>query len=387
MSIDNTVTATQGESFSFVVGVPVSVRLLSSPNLSAFSTRVVEVSSHNFSVSIPYDNGKILLWPVGTKVEVSLAGSQGHSLVFPAEIIGRDITGKRSYTMMRPTSVSRLGRNSPNVSPSLRVIAVTSGKGGVGKTTLTTNLAVALAAAGQKVVVIDTDLGTANVDVVLGLSPKYHLGHVVSGQKGIMDIALPAPGGFMVIPGGSGLQELTQLSESQFTRVIMGFNELDGRADIILLDTGAGISRDVSNFLLAADEIIFVTTPEPHAMTDAYAIIKVMHTLHSSAKKRLIINKVEGDLEAGIIASRLTRVVSQYLKEEIEFLGGVEENKAISRSLKKQCPLLLLEPNCVPARNIARIADKIIGLPPPAASKGVSGFVRRLIDVFHPNKS
>lgn len=110
---------------------------------------------------------------------------------------------------------------------------------------------------------------------------------------------------------------------------------MDGKADILLLDTGAGISSDVTNFLLAADEIVIVTTPEPHAMKDAYAIIKVMHMLHASAKKRLIINKVYGELEAGIIASRLIGVVSQYLNEEIEFLGGVEESKIISRSLKK----------------------------------------------------
>ncbi len=373
-----------GDAISLAVGIPVSVRLVSKPDGPVFGTRIVEISPHTFSIGIPYDNGKILLWPVGAKLEVSLKGTEGFPFVFPAEIIGRDITGNRSYTLMRPTSVSRSGRAKSNAT-SLRVIAVTSGKGGVGKTTLTTNLAVALSSAGQKVVVIDTDLGTANVDVVLGLSPKYHLGHVVSGQKQIIDIALSAPGGFMLIPGGSGLQELTQLSESQFTRVITGFNELEGRADFLLLDTGAGISRDVSNFLLAADEIVFVTTPEPHAMTDAYAIIKVMHTLHSTAKKRLIINKVDGDLEAGIIASRLKRVVSQYLNEELEFLGGVEENKAISRSLKKQCPLLLLEPDCAPAKNIARIADKLIGLPPPAP-KGVSGFVRRLIDVFHPGR-
>lgn len=369
----------------FVVGTPVLLRLAEKSGVAFSVSRIVEVMPHAFSVSIPYEAGRILLWPVGAKVEASLATGANGAGCFIAEIIGRDITGARSYTLLRPSAVSRTGRLVRNAQ-SLRVIAITSGKGGVGKTTLTTNLAVAFAKAGQKVVVIDTDLGTANMDVVLGLSPKYHLGHLVSGQKELLDIALPAPGGFMLIPGGSGLQELTQLSETQFTKVIGSFNQLDGMADIILLDTGAGISRDVSNFLLAADEMIIVTTPEPHAMTDAYAIIKVMHSLRATAKKRLIVNKVDGDLEAGIIASRLKRVVQQYLSEDLEFLGGVEEDKMISKSLKKQCPLLLLDAECGPAKSIRKIADKFIDLPPPAAPKGIGGFVRRLIDVFHPGK-
>ena len=370
----------------FVVGVPISVRPVTANGLSAFATRISDVTQHTFSFAIPYDNGKILLWPVGARLELSLPSTNHGSVVFTAEIIARDLTNTRAYTCMRPTAVSRVARLS-QTPKSLRVIAVTSGKGGVGKTTLSTNLAVAFTTLGQKVVVIDTDLGTANVDVVLGLKPNYHLGHLISGQKSLTDIALTAPGGFMVIPGGSGLQELTQLSESQFTRVITSFNELDGMADILLLDTGAGISRDVSNFLLAADEVIIVTTPEPHAMTDAYAIIKVMHTLGTSAKKRLIINKVDGDLEAGIIASRLKNVVSQYLNEELEFLGGVEEDKAISRSLRKQCPLILLEPNCAPARSIAKIADKIIGMTQPEKAPGnIGGFVRKLLSAFSSNR-
>ena len=205
-------------------------------------------------------------------------------------------------------------------------------------------------------------------------------------SPGQQSIQTPLAGLVQLALTDPGLQELTQLSESQFTRVITSFNELDGMADILLLDTGAGISRDVSNFLLAADEVIIVTTPEPHAMTDAYAIIKVMHTLGTSAQKRLIINKVDGDLEAGIIASRLKKVVSQYLNEDMEFLGGVEEDKAISRSLRKQCPLILLEPNCAPARSIAKIADKIIGAKPAKEQNNIGGFVRKLLSAFSSNR-
>mgnify|MGYP003616355044 FL=1 len=189
----------------FIVGVPISVRPVTANSLLTFSTRIVDVSQHSFSFAIPYDNGKILLWPIGHRLELSIPSENHGSVVFTAEIIARDLTGSRSYTCMRPTAVSRTARVSQSPK-SLRVIAITSGKGGVGKTTLSTNLAVAFTSLGKKVVVIDTDLGTANVDVVLGLKTNYHLGHLISGQKSLQDIALTAPGGFMVIPGGSGLQ-------------------------------------------------------------------------------------------------------------------------------------------------------------------------------------
>lgn len=370
-----------GDNF-IVVGTPVTLRpLIKAGAIGTTSSRITEVSPHTFSVAIPFDQGKIILWPVGTKLEVSLYQPDNSSYLFQAEIIGRDLTGRKCYTVMRPTAISRSPRSAKSAH-SLRVIAVTSGKGGVGKTTLTTNLAVALTKLGKKVTVIDTDLGTANVDVVLGLTAQFHMGHVIHGKKSLSEIALEAPGGFRVIPGGSGLQELTQLTEVQFTRVITGFNELEGTADILLLDTGAGISKEVSNFLLAADEVLVVTTPEPHAMTDAYAILKVMHSLGTSAKKSLIINKVDGALEAGIVASRLKRVVSHYLNEDIEFMGGIEEDRAVSRSLKKQCPLLILEPGCSAARNIESIAIKIVGELPPSTAGTLGGFVKKLFSAF-----
>ena len=366
----------------FVVGTPVSLQNVSSSGSHPLTnSRIVEVSPHTISVAVPYVSGKLILWPVGTKlsVEVSLPGSAAFR--FQAEVIGRDLTVRKCYTLMRPTAISRANR-AESLNNSLRVIAVTSGKGGVGKTTLTTNLAVALTRLGKRVTVIDTDLGTANVDVVLGLTARYHVGHVIQGKKSLSEIALTAPGGFQVIPGGSGLQELTQLTEAQFTRVITGFNELEGGSDILLLDTGAGISKDVSNFLLAADEVLVVTTPEPHALTDAYAIIKVMNSLGTTARKSLIVNKVDSDLEAGIIASRLKRVVAQYLNEELDFIGGIEEDKAISRSLKKQCPLLILEPNCAAARNIERVAAKIAGASPTVSTSTLGGFVKKLFHAF-----
>jgi flagellar biosynthesis protein FlhG len=171
------------------------------------------------------------------------------------------------------------------------------------------------------------------------------------------------------------------MGESQFVNIINSFNQLDGLADIILLDTGAGISKDVSNFLLAADEIIIVTTPEPHAITDAYAITKVMNKLGSQARQMLIVNRAENQPEADIVANKLSSVVSQYLKRDIDYIGYVQEDPLIRRSLKQQTPLLLLSPESQPARNIEAIANRLLDKPVNNPA-GITGFITKMFSLF-----
>lgn len=369
---------------NFSIGQPLEITLIDSDNSKTYPSRILEISSYTLTFSIPYETGKMVLWPIGSRLEISIAQSGGY-YTFNTEVIGRDLGEIKSYTVMRPYAISLATRRMPNEGMS-RVIAVTSGKGGVGKTVFTINLAIALAAQGQRVFIIDTDLGTANVDVLLRLSPKYNLTHLLTGDKNLLDITLPGPGNIAVIPGGSGLQELTQMSDRQFAQVINSFNQLDGLADIILLDTGAGISRDVSNFLLAADEIILITTPEPHAITDAYAITKVMHNLKCQAKQMLVINRAEHQIEADNIAARLLTVMRQYLKAEAEYIGYITDDRIISRSLKEQRPLMLSYPAAIPARNINDIASRLLHRP-VAKPAGITGFVNKMIALFNKKMS
>src|SRR5438128_1314990 len=194
-----------------------------------------------------------------------------------------------------------------------RVLAVASGKGGVGKTNLTVNLAIALAREGKRAVVLDGDLGLANVDVLLGIHPRYTLQHVMSGQRSLGEVMVAAPGGIWVVPGASGLEELADMSEEQRQYLIGALGELDGRVDVLLIDTAAGVSREVSAFLEAAPEVIVVTTPEPAAITDAYALIKVASAASDGGPTlRLVVNQANDVGEAVGVARKLQTVARQF---------------------------------------------------------------------------
>lgn len=369
----------------FAIGQPLSIKLITTEQSKvSLTVRILAISAHTLTISIPYDAGKMILWPVGTRIEV-ICQQEGQSFDFATEIIGRDLGELKAYTIMRPHAISRVNQRTLEEG-ACRVIAVTSGKGGVGKTTFTINLAIAMAAEGKRVFIIDTDLGTANVDILLRLQPQYNLTHLLSGQKSLIEIAIQGPGNIGIIPGGSGLPELTQMSENQFTKIITSFNQLDGLADVILLDTGAGISRDVSNFLLAADEVIVITTPEPHAIMDAYAIIKVMHSLKCQASQFLVINRSDSEQEAQGVCHKLVTVVRNFLQKEMTYLGYITDDKLVSRSLKEQNPLLLAYPNSTPAKNIREVANKLLHKPPSTAS-GLAGFVNKLLIGFNKKAS
>ncbi|HBG15140.1 MAG TPA: hypothetical protein DDW93_00040, partial [Firmicutes bacterium] len=192
--------------------------------------------------------------------------------------------------------------------PKARIIAVTSGKGGVGKTNLSVNLSIYLSKLGQKVTLIDTDLGLANIDLILGITPKYHLGHFFAGERDLSDVVLEGPAGIKVIAGGSGFQELADLSSWQMNNCISNFSALEEDNDFIIFDTGAGISSKVIKFLMAAEEIIVVTIPEPTSIADAYGVIKVISKENPTAKVYVAVNMVKSKEEGEQVFERLMMV-------------------------------------------------------------------------------
>jgi len=242
-----------------------------------------------------------------------------------------------------------------------RVVAVTSGKGGVGKTNFAVNLALGLIQRGRDVLLLDADLGLANVDVVLGTNPTYHLGHVVRGEKRLQDIVYRGPLGLKLIAGGSGLAELLDVGEMELKRFISGLEVLANQLDYVLLDTGAGLSKQVVSFVLAADEILIVTNAEPTAMTDAYATIKVISRQNPAANMRLVMNAVEDDQEAELAVNRLTMAALRFLGVHVESLGMVPYDGSVARAVKAQQPYLLAFPGTPAARAVKELAATLDG--------------------------
>ena len=194
-----------------------------------------------------------------------------------------------------------------------QVITVTSGKGGVGKTNIVGNLAIALKRLGKRVLILDADLGLANIDIIFGLTPKYNINHVINGERDIADILIKGPEDIYIIPAGSGIQELSQLTEGQKLNLLSEFDAIDDWFDIFLIDTGAGISSNVIYFNIAAAERIVLVTPEPTSITDAYALIKVLYTKHGTNTFKILVNMTKGAEEAESVYKNLSSSVDRFL--------------------------------------------------------------------------
>lgn len=251
----------------------------------------------------------------------------------------------------------------PDSDRTARVLSVTSGKGGVGKTSVSVNLAIQLSHMGKRVVVFDADFGLANIEIMLGLRPKYNLADMMYRGKSIEDIITYGPAGIGFISGGSGINELSNLSRDQVISLLNRLGELDRIADIIIVDTGAGISDAVLEFVAASDEVLLVATPEPTSITDAYALLKTLNRKVSYKPEKTVVkmvaNQVEGEREATELFEKLGVVVGKFLDIDVEFLGSVPYDKNMQKAVMRQTPVSIGNPDSNAARAVKALAARI----------------------------
>jgi len=262
----------------------------------------------------------------------------------------------------------------------VRAIAVTGGKGGVGKTNISVNLGVAAAEMGQKVMLLDADLGLANIDVVLGIHPKYDLSHVMRGERTLDEIIVQGPSGLQLIPGASGLQSLAELSPAEHTGLIRAFSELAGDTELLIVDTAAGISDTVLSFSRAAHEIVIVVCDEPASITDAYAIIKLLNRDYGHQRFRILANMVRSAQEGRDLYNKMCRVTDRYLDVTLGFMGAIPFDDNLRKAVRTQRPVVQAFPRSRVAQVFRSLAKKIQTWPQPDGANGqVQFFVERLI--------
>ncbi|MDR1639104.1 MAG: MinD/ParA family protein [Clostridiales bacterium] len=262
-------------------------------------------------------------------------------------------------------------------SSAARVVTITSGKGGVGKSNLALNLGIQLRKLDMRVAVIDADLGLANIEVLAGVIPKYNFGDVVNSKLSLEQALTEGPMGIKFLSGGAGLTTLARLTDKQVMAVIGSLRMLDDMSDIILIDTGAGISKNVLSFISASSETLLVLTPEPTSMADAYAVVKSMkRETEPMPALKIIVNQVSCEAEGEEIFDKLNKVAEQFLGLQLQSLGSVPQDPCLGRAVKRQEPLCLSYPNSEAAKSIRKLALKLLNMDPEKS--GMAAFLRRL---------
>ncbi len=262
----------------------------------------------------------------------------------------------------------------------VRAIAITGGKGGVGKTNISVNLGVAAAELGQKVMLFDADLGLANIDVVLGLHPAHDLSHVLRGECALDDALVTGPAGLQVVPGASGVQALAELSPAEHAGLIRAFSEVGADTELLIVDTAAGISDTVLSFSRAAHDIVVVVCDEPASITDAYAIIKLLNRDYGHQRFQVLANMTRSAQEGRELYSKMCRVTDRYLDVALGFMGAIPFDESLRRAVKVQKPVVQAFPRSRAAQVFRNLAKRVQGWPKPRGANGqVQFFVERLI--------
>ena len=268
----------------------------------------------------------------------------------------------------------------------VKVIAVTGGKGGVGKTNLSVNLGIALAEMRRRVVLMDADLGLANVDLLLGLHAQFTIADVLSGARSLQQVMLHGPAGLKIIPASSGVQKMASLTPAEHAGIIHAFSELADQMDVLLIDTAAGISDTVLSFVRAAQEAVIVVCDEPSSITDAYALMKVLNKDHGVMRFRLVANMTRTTQEGQKLFTKLNAVCERFLDASIQYIGAVPFDENLRKAVQARKPLLEFAPRCKAAQAIPAVAQKLDQLPVQRNAKGhLEFFFERLLSVSGQN--
>ncbi len=266
----------------------------------------------------------------------------------------------------------------------IKVIAVTGGKGGVGKTNLSVNLSVALAEMRRRVVLMDADLGLANVDVLLGVQAQYTLADVLDGSKTLREILVNGPGGIKLVPASSGIQQMAALSPQEHAGLIHAFSELSDQLDVLVVDTAAGISDTVVSFVRAAQEVIVVVCDEPSSITDAYALIKLLNAEHGIYRFRVVANMTRSAQEGIALFTKLNTVCERFMDASLQYMGHIPFDENVRKAIQKRRPVLQFAPRCKAASALKVLAQKIDEWPVQTSPRGhLEFFIERLLETSH----
>ena len=288
----------------------------------------------------------------------------------------------QALTLRRMAAVSTQGVTKAKKNQT-KVLSFTSGKGGVGKSHIVVNLACALQHRGIRVMVLDADLGLANIDILLGLTPNYNIQHLLTGQKSIEDVLVQGPAGMLILPASSGIQELLYLSDDQRGKLFSQLDALEYRFDFLLIDTAAGISSDVMYFNITANDTIVIVTPEPTSITDAYALLKLQSTKYGTKNFKIIVNMAANIIEGQEAFRRLNLATERFLDVELDYLGCIVYDTSFTQAVRYQKPLIELYPGSTAAQCFQRLAKCLANSSGMLSNNNTPGFWQQLITGSH----
>lgn len=281
---------------------------------------------------------------------------------------------------MTSVSVEELARLTAQGCQKAKILAVASGKGGVGKTNISANLAVCLSATGKRVAVFDADFGLANLDIIFGVSSRYNLSHFIRGCRGIEEVCQPAAGGVDIICGLSGIEGLAEMSDFARERIVKALEVLSDNYDVVIVDTSAGIGKSVQAFCMACDHTVLVTTPEPAAITDAYVLLKVLAARKYDGRFSLIVNMAQNAAEGKKVYRQMAMAATQFLGVRLQHGGVIVRDEHIGLAVRKRQPVVLEYPRCAAVQSLMTIAARLSRV--PLSSTAGQGFFRKVVNWF-----